>query len=781
MKIQQLHLNRYGPPLASGLDVNMDDFTLVWGNNEDGKTLAIEALLKLFYGSGASSSIFNHIDRVDEQPEGYVVLEGREGEEHKISGDETLEDLLDVSPRECRNVFVIRDGDLSMSEQGEFFTSVTDRLTGLRTSEIEELREQIIDQARLKPSGTGYSNRQEDDKLQNRVEDARELVEEIEELEDEVEEEALDELEERRVRLKEELQRIEEDIESQEAAEKRERYERARRALDELQDARGKISELSDFTREKWQQWRDSRRQAGQLEEAIEDLEGELDEKEDELEALTDERKEQEQRVRTLSERWNRIEDEVKPELRALQEDRSRLAKWEPLGRVIRPGSYVSAALLALSLLALLISPSVVTMGACAVLLASAIAAWGCRWWLASKRAETEGRLQAVRQALAENDLEGGELEEMLRSVEEFKSTVEREKERLQNLKVKEETLENTVQDLEESQIPDREEKLKQARQAVEEVRRESGVESLEEFADRLEERNEQRKRADARKASLESLLGSGGETEDEQLDSWRQKVAELQAHSERASDVDYDEDRLAELKQRREELNEELEESSDELADFQKKLDHIERRACQTLPGGTGDLLCRASSDLQQVRERLQEFLDEARLTREAGEGVVSVLEELNREEREQISELFGPDSRAARHFHEASGGAYEGLEYDQEDGSIMVTGGDGLNLRASELSGGAYDQLYLSIRLAIGEQLLGGETGFFILDDPFVRADPDRLSRQMDMLRELNDRGWQVIYFSAKGEVRDLLKPDIESGDVNLQALSNRQLGGG
>jgi len=781
MKIQQLHLDRYGPPLASGLDVNMDDFTLVWGNNEDGKTLAIEALLKLFYGSGASSRVFSHIDRVDERPEGYVVLEDEDGEEHKISGDETLEDLLGISPRECRNIFVIRDGDLSMSEQGEFFTSVTDRLTGLRTSEIEELREQIIDQARLKPGGTGYSNRQEDDKLENRVDDARELVTEIKELEAAVEDQELDELEKRRVRLKEKLQRIEDEIDAQEAAERRERYEKARRALDGLQDARQKMQKLSHYTREKWQQWRDNSRQAGQLEDEIERLEEKLEEKQEELDALEDDRKEQQQKVGTLEERWERIDDEIKPELKGLREEQSRLAKWEPLGRVVRPGSYVSAALLGLSLVAVLISPSVVTMAACGVLLAAAVASWGCRVWLASKRAETERKLEALRQALAENDLEGGGLEAMLRTVEEFKGTLDREQDRLQNLKVKEESLRNTVRDLRDSQIPGCKEELEQARQTVEKLRRTSGVEDLEEYADRLEERNEQRKRADARRASLESLLGPGGENEDEQLEFWQQKVAELRSYSDRAPDVDYDEDKLAELKQQREELNGELEKSSDELADLQKKLDHIERRACETLPGDTGDLLCRASADLERVRERLEDFLEEARLTREAGEGVVGVLEELNRKEREQISELFGPDSRAARYFREACGGAYEGLEYDQEDGAIMVTGGNGLRLRASELSGGAYDQLYLSIRLAIGEQLLGGETGFFILDDPFVRADPDRLARQMDMLRDLNNRGWQVIYFSAKGEVRDLLKPDIESGEAKLQALSNRQLGGG
>jgi len=94
---------------------------------------------------------------------------------------------------------------------------------------------------------------------------------------------------------------------------------------------------------------------------------------------------------------------------------------------------------------------------------------------------------------------------------------------------------------------------------------------------------------------------------------------------------------------------------------------------------------------------------------------------------------------------------------------------------LDAANLSGGAYDQLYLSVRVALGEKLLKGSKGFFIMDDPFVKADKERLERQIDILRSISKLGWQIIYFTAKDEVRDVLKHDIESGNTSYIELQS------
>ena len=73
------------------------------------------------------------------------------------------------------------------------------------------------------------------------------------------------------------------------------------------------------------------------------------------------------------------------------------------------------------------------------------------------------------------------------------------------------------------------------------------------------------------------------------------------------------------------------------------------------------------------------------------------------------------------------------------------------------------------LAIRLAIGEKLVKKKNGFFIMDDPFIKASPDRLKRQIGMLRRISQSGWQIIYFTAKGEVKEALRKDIDSARIN------------
>ena len=59
--------------------------------------------------------------------------------------------------------------------------------------------------------------------------------------------------------------------------------------------------------------------------------------------------------------------------------------------------------------------------------------------------------------------------------------------------------------------------------------------------------------------------------------------------------------------------------------------------------------------------------------------------------------------------------------------------------------------------------------------MDDPFIKADIDRLHRQLEMLMKISELGWQVIYFSAKGEVIDNLNKGIKNGLINYIELQD------
>ena len=94
---------------------------------------------------------------------------------------------------------------------------------------------------------------------------------------------------------------------------------------------------------------------------------------------------------------------------------------------------------------------------------------------------------------------------------------------------------------------------------------------------------------------------------------------------------------------------------------------------------------------------------------------------------------------------------------------------------IELAQLSGGALDQLNFSIRLALGEKLLQENPGFFILDDPFIKADSMRLKNLISLLRIITQLGWQVLYFTCKDEIVDSFRPDIDDNTLNFLELKN------
>lgn len=57
--------------------------------------------------------------------------------------------------------------------------------------------------------------------------------------------------------------------------------------------------------------------------------------------------------------------------------------------------------------------------------------------------------------------------------------------------------------------------------------------------------------------------------------------------------------------------------------------------------------------------------------------------------------------------------------------------------------------------------------------MDDPFVKSDSERLNRQMSLLKRIANSSWQIIYFSSKDEVKDLLTEEITNKTINYVAL--------
>jgi exonuclease SbcC len=773
MRIKELFIKRYGP--LQGISYALDHpFTLLAGNNEEGKTLTIDALVKLLLGRNVRD--FGHlIDRVEEIPEGYCVIEADDGKEIKLPEKGDLTKIAAITASECRNIFIIRDSDLSIARESEFYTTITNRLTGLRTEEILKIKEALREIGRLTPGGIFLDIKEEN--LKTRIESAAALVDHIERLAQEMNEAKFDELEEEAVRWQEEVERIRREGEHLEDARKRDKYTKGKEALDRLRTALESAGQLKQYNEGDAQLWRDCERDIVLHREEREAFAGKLKANEQELKGIDKAVREKTREFRIFEER-KKILDEVKTELNLYEMKRREAAEREQKAAAYLRMGIVASLLLAISLIGLILRPSLPFYIAAPLFFMATVVFWAPQLQQARDKAWSAGVLARIKLALAKFKWSTQSIEDIHARIQQFGEELRKRSDEIQEITRRKENLEESITELRNKSIPTEEKKIKDAQGRIDDIRGRSGAETRQAFQQGLTARQQHERTAGEERGILLNLLGAQGEMLQDNVGFWQLALKSLEQYRDAASETPYDEAAVTRLKETAATAETSLAALHERMAGFRKRLEEIEREANKTLQMEKDYLPCATTIDLEAVRDKLREFIGSAVETRDTVLKIIALFEEIEAEERRKVAELFGPDSPVSEYFGEITGGIYEAVLFNQEQDGIQVRRTDGMLLEAQKLSGGAYDQLYLAIRLALGERILQGTKGFFIMDDPFVKADPARLQKQIEMLKRISQSGWQIIYFSAKGEMREMVKPLIKRGAVNyveIQAISS------
>ena len=173
MRIKEVNIQRYGP--LPKFFVNFDEGVhVIYGLNESGKTLLIDAIMKMLIGG---KQFHNSLGRVERTPEGYITID-QDGKEIQLDDDVTLTTLMNISPEELRNVFVIRDADLHITDEDKFYERVQDKIIGLRSSDIRRIITALRDRGRLTPK-KGLSDDRKYGKAKRTLYEAKGLRKEI--------------------------------------------------------------------------------------------------------------------------------------------------------------------------------------------------------------------------------------------------------------------------------------------------------------------------------------------------------------------------------------------------------------------------------------------------------------------------------------------------------------------------------------------------------------------------------------------------------------------------
>jgi len=654
MRIKEVFIQRYGPlrPFHAKFKKNA---CIVFGPGGSGKTLIIDAILKILLGEDAKEYIRHR--EIDETPSGYLVIE-KNDEEYKLDERKHLEDVsgLEIDSNELKNIFVIQDADLEISDEDKFYGRVTSKLIGVRTEDIRRIEDELGKRGRLTPTLEICGKQPHN--FKRKLKDAKNLRDEINTYVEKAKLQGIDKLEKEKFDLKWNLKSLGESIDFLEKAKKKSEFSKLETAFSKAKQALQELKALPDKSR------------ISQINVKLSDLKKE-------------------------KEKLPRIEIETK--------------SWKERFKY----SIISTAIAFIALMAFnraliyLIIPLI-------LFVASLVSLY--KW----QQSDKSFAQMVTSERLLIGDVKALDVE------------------------------------------------AKTAEEAEERI-----MEVISEIEEKERAFNEKR-------GILGEILEINENDPETFLEKTQNALTEMHQSIDFSISVDYNEEKLEKAKkQRKEAIEPRLNVVEEQLVKHQDTMQRFSEKA-QELQF-TDDFLTfklgieiKNLESLERLVSWLNQYIEQIDNDAEFSRNALEILRELESKENAKSEELFGKDSQASIIFRDITSGMFEDVNYDSSTREILVKPSYEKNPRkASELSRSEWAQLYTAIRIALGEKLLKGEGGFFIVEEPFIHSDTERLLKEFDLLKNLSKRGWQTIYFTAKDEIKKGLPKQIDVDMIELERL--------
>jgi len=756
MKIKEIFLQRYGP-LRFKKPLFLREFNLIFGRNEEGKTLTLEGLIKLLIKKRKITQL-KEIERVKERPEGYVILEDKNKKEWKLPEQGDLTEITHLKTFDCWNIFIIRNSELLIPK--EFFTDVTSHLIGLKREEISKVKEAILNLGKITSQGD-FQNKKEE-KLKERIERGEKLLFKIKKFLERIKEEKLEELEKTLFLKEKEIESLKSKLEKLQKARKRKEYERGKEILGSLERLEKRMRELEFYDEEKGERWKSYEREIKEEEGEIKEILKEIEEKEREEKEILEEIKKEEKEYQELEKKNKILEEKINErELDLAKELKIEILTKKKVYQFFDTLLIISAIFSFLSLIFLFFRKQFLVYGFFIFFLSLVFLFAFLKLQSEKKKAKLNEILFKNKLLLSGVGIEINELEDIIRIKNELKQKNEVKRIQLEERRRDWEGI-NRVRNEKIKQKQKIEEKIKKRKSEIEETKMESQVKDLKEYLERVREKKEIEREIGKEKAILKDRFGKD----------WEEEIENLKVYAHQAKDIEYfpeDEERI-QNKIKKEEG--ELKKINEDLRSLREKMEEIARESSEVL---REIVSLKSVLDLEQIGKRIRDFINEHKSKRENALIAKEIFEEIEREEKEKISRLFSKESLISRYFEKITQGFYTQVIFDSKNEKIEVVRKNGKRLAPHQLSGGTYDQLYFCIRLKLGELLLSDKKGFLLVDDPFIKADIERCRRQIEILKSFAfEFGWQIIFLSAKEEIRELLKDDINSNTIQYIEIS-------
>ncbi|WP_448378883.1 AAA family ATPase, partial [Fervidobacterium sp.] len=273
MRIKEFHIRKYGP-ITLSKSFQLSNFIIFYGKNESGKTLTIEAILKMLVGKKeAKEKYYENIDRVKEFPIGYLILEDG-GKSILVENGEFLKQS-NLSHEELKNTIIIRNSDLSIegpqkNKESDVYSIVTEKLVGSRISEIQSIRAKILESSIITESGIFKD--QKDAKYKQRYEKAEAIIQEINALLPTLESADYFEIEEKITKIQSEIEQLKKKLKTLEILKQESFCNELLEDIHKLELVVEKLKEYKPYTNEKLQKLIELENEIKNFQEKVEEL-----------------------------------------------------------------------------------------------------------------------------------------------------------------------------------------------------------------------------------------------------------------------------------------------------------------------------------------------------------------------------------------------------------------------------------------------------------------------------------------------------------------------------
>jgi len=564
---------------------------------------------------------------------------------------------------------------------------------------------------------------------------------------------------------------LEQEIGDLEGARLREKYETGRQNLTKLAEFQEQVKLLDKFNENELGEWRQCKRIIEEKENETKEVKNRVKtirEEEHSLEKVLEKEK-AEQKV--LESKITRIDDLLKPLLREHAETSEKIAFSESSRKFFRSSLIVITVVFIVFMIGVVWKPGLISYlaGGISVSLLVIFGLWYFFRYIRAASWLEQLKLKIFSQA-GNFGITGDGIPEIQIRIQDIEDKLLRQKEKVISAENRIEINRHTSEELQQKRLTELEDRRQKAVDLIYKIKIDKNVKEMKEYEKNLHEKMNLEKIAAEASSVLKNNFDSQGKSLDEQINFWEGQVNELQDYEWVAKGVGFNERDLEKKKENYNNIQQEIESVRSQLEKIRNQFSLIEKETNDTLLSQNEPFLCQNILDLETAAEHLKSFLQNMRDQQKNVRIAMEIFSEIEKEEEEKVSHLFGQDSAVSTHFKEITNSLYDSIYYQPQDSGLQVKRKDGVSLSPESLSGGAYDQLYFAIRLALGETLLGGKSGFLILDDPFIKADTTRLKRQVDMLVDICKKGWQILYFSAKDEVLQALHEYVEKKEIAL-----------